>query len=106
MGDVLKFPGQWHGPELGSEAPTQKSGINIEHLITMIAALGIYMPPKAHLQEVSKTHQELLRKFTDAEIVAKINSSDLPDWQTKTVFFHCLYREAFNRNLVDRNKLL
>ncbi|GEM_PF-5261138 len=106
MGDVLKFPGKWHGSELENPEVSAQNGINIEHLITMIAALGIYMPQKTHAQEVTKTYQELLRKYTNAEIITKINSSDLSDWQTKTVFFHCLYREAFNRNLVDRDRLL
>ncbi|MHB8870983.1 MAG: hypothetical protein ACYC5G_00795 [Candidatus Doudnabacteria bacterium] len=117
MGDILKFPGKWHGPEIepdnsGSEtnAESETSAtetpadvkINIEHAITMLEALTIYMPQKIHSQELIKTYEPLVSGYTDQEIISRINNSDLADWQTKTVFFHCLYKEASRRELINR----
>ena len=108
MSDVLKFPGKWHGPEQEASHNTEAAGqgINTENLITMIEALTIYMPQKIKSQELMKTYAPLVAGYTKEEIVSMINNSDLTDWQTKTVLFHCLYEDASKRGLIDRNRAI
>ncbi len=110
MGDILKFPGQWHGPD--QENPDSELGpteadenelvteISPEHLATMLEALKIYMPDDFEKARQAKAYETMIDHFQDNEIMSKIKFSSMGNWAKSTVFYDCLYQEAKRRGLI------
>lgn len=104
MGDVLKFPGQWHGPDNEPGSTNENAPIaevSPVNLATMLEYIKIYMPDEQEKEEQEKIFGDIMHRFLDNEIMLRIKSSGTANWAKDPVFYHCLYQEAKKRGLIQ-----
>ncbi len=104
MGDILKFPGKWHGPENESESQdepvTEIAPIDLE---TMLEYIRIYSPTKQEKEEQERIFGDMMHRFLDNEIMLRIKSSGTANWAKDPIFYLCLYEEAKKRGLIKES---
>lgn len=99
MGDVIKFPGEWHG-EPKDENQEQAPEININHVGDLIVTLASIYADQPMNKDLYQEITETLKTVKNENIVSLINYSGKTEWLKNPTYYHVLVDEAKRRGLI------